>query len=148
MSIGLAERMGSAYERRLRVCSGPQDPREVGVAAHDDRDLAVNVPLLVLLATGADTPPVRFDAPGHQFNEPNQLVEEPDGNLHAYSRFRREVGKGKLKPAVEALGFRTTPTLSPVGQGPARSCQTRSRLNARLSRCHNSRSPVYLQLRG
>ncbi|TJZ99798.1 hypothetical protein [Actinacidiphila oryziradicis] len=30
--------------------------------------------------------------------------------MDAYSRFRREKGKGKLKPAVEALGFRTTPT--------------------------------------
>ncbi|MBT1190205.1 hypothetical protein HET69_41120 [Streptomyces sp. CJ_13] len=30
--------------------------------------------------------------------------------LASYDRFRREQGKGKLRPAVEALGFRTTST--------------------------------------
>jgi hypothetical protein len=28
----------------------------------------------------------------------------------AYARFRKEMGRGKLKPAVEALGFATEPT--------------------------------------
>lgn len=30
--------------------------------------------------------------------------------MDAYNRFRRERGRGKLKPAVESLGFRTVPT--------------------------------------